>query len=80
MELKNKVRVLFFLSGLETVLVITGLILANVYLIFLAIAVLLIQIPIVYTSWDTLEALFSTDQGEVVEVEEANLLMKKQAP
>ncbi len=77
MELKNKVRILFFLSGLETVLLITGLILANIYLIFLAILVLLVQIPIVYASWDTLDAWFSTDQGEVVEVVRSQLINEK---
>ena len=72
--LKN---LLIIMSAIQTVLWITGLILANVILVVLALIITIAILPVVYIHRDEIKELFKRDNDKIVEDERTQLINEK---
>ncbi len=79
MNLKTKGKILMIISAFETGLWIAGLLLANIYIIILAIAILLLIIPVVYKNKDNIEEMFKGDSDIFIEDERTQFINEKAA-
>ena len=70
MNLKTLGNGLKITSGFSTALWVVGLILGNIYLVVLAIVILIIIIPVVYSKRDKLDEMFKGKDDLIIEVKE----------
>jgi len=79
MNLKTQGKILMIISAFESGLWIAGLLLANVYIILLAIAVLLLILPVVYVKRNNLEEMFKGKSDMFIEDERSQFINEKAA-
>ncbi len=77
MNQKTLRNILITTSAIQTVLWVTGLILANVTLIVLALIVVIAVLPIVYIQRDNIGEMFQRDKDKIVEDERTQLINEK---
>ncbi len=77
MNLKTLGNALKITSGFITALWVVGLILANFYLVLLAIMMLIIIIPVVYVKRDKLDEMFKGKDDPIIEDERTHLINEK---
>lgn len=79
MKIKTQGLILKIVSVFVSGLWIAGLIIGNVYLVLLAIAITLVEIPFVYIQRDKLKEMFQRTDKMVVEDERTQLINDKSA-
>lgn len=79
MNIKTQGKILMIISVFESGLWIAGLLLANIYLILLAIAILILIIPVVYKNRDNLEDMFKGESDIFIEDERSQFINEKAA-
>ena len=77
MNQKNVRNILIISSVFQTVLWVTGLILANVTLVILALLVTITILPVVYIHRDEISQIFQRDSNKIVEDERTQLINEK---
>ena len=77
MNQKNLRNILIIASALQTVFWITGLILANVALVVLALIITISVIPVVYIHRNEISEMFQRDKDKIVEDERTQLINEK---
>lgn len=77
MNLKTLGNGLKITSGFSTALWVVGLILGNIYLVVLAIVILIIIIPVVYSKRDKLDEMFKGKDDLIIEDERTHLINEK---
>lgn len=77
MNLKTLGNGLKITSGFSTALWVVGLILGNIYLVALAIVILIIIIPVVYSKRDKLDEMFKGKDDLIIEDERTHLINEK---
>ncbi len=77
MNQKNLRNILIIASALQTVFWITGLILANVALVVLALIITISVIPVVYIHRNDISEMFQRDKDKIVEDERTQLINEK---
>lgn len=77
MDLKTLGNALKIISGFSTALWVVGLILGNIYLVVLAIVILIIIIPVVYSKRDKLDEMFKGKDDLIIEDERTHLINEK---
>jgi len=77
MDLKTLGNALKIISGFSTALWVVGLILGNIYLVALAIVILIIIIPVVYSKRDKLDEMFKGKDDLIIEDERTHLINEK---
>lgn len=77
MNQKNLRNILIITSMIQTILWVTGLILANVALVILALIVTITILPIVYIHRDEISEIFQRDSNQIVEDERTQLINEK---
>ena len=77
MKEKTLRNILITTSAIQTVLWVTGLILANVTLVVLALIVAMAVLPIVYIQRDNIGEMFQRDKDKIVEDERTQLINEK---
>lgn len=77
MNQKTLRNILITTSAIQTVLWVTGLILANVTLVILALIVTMTGLPIVYIHRDNIGEMFQRDKDKIMEDERTQLINEK---
>ncbi|HOI39095.1 MAG TPA: DUF2178 domain-containing protein [Methanobacterium sp.] len=77
MNLKTLGNALKITSGFITALWVVGLIVGNIYLVALAIAMLIVIIPVVYVKRDQLDEMFKGKDDLIIEDERTHLINEK---
>ena len=70
-------NILIIMSAIQTVFWITGLILANVTLVILALIITIAILPVVYIHRDEIKEMFQRDKDKIVEDERTQLINEK---
>jgi uncharacterized membrane protein len=76
MNLKTLRNILILLSAIQTVLWVSGLILANIVLVVLALIIVIVILPIVYVNREDITGMFQRD-NRIVEDERTQLIDEK---
>ena len=77
MNQKNLRNILIITSAIQTVLWVSGLILANVTLVILALIITIAILPVVYINRDNITEMFQRDKDKIVEDERTQLINEK---
>ena len=77
MNLKTLKNILIITSAIQTVLWVSGLILANVTLVVLALIITIAILPVVYIHRDDIKEMFQRDSNKIVEDERTQLINEK---
>ncbi|MEG3224585.1 MAG: hypothetical protein BME94_03420 [Methanobacteriales archaeon Met13] len=79
MNLKKLGLIFKIMSGFVTALWIVGLLLANIYLVGLALILLIALIPVSYVHRNNMQEMFQGDDSKVIEDERTQLINEKAA-
>ena len=77
MNQKTLRNILITTSAIQTILWVTGLILANVTLVILALIVAMAVLPVVYIHRDNIGEMFQRDKDKIMEDERTQLINEK---